>query len=58
MCIRDRLLWVDYAMPLEPLRQELERVCRAAPEWDGRVCLLQVTETTERAMQVMSLIYI
>ncbi|SBT04980.1 conserved membrane hypothetical protein [Candidatus Accumulibacter aalborgensis] len=50
------LLWVDYAMPLEPLRQELERVCRAAPEWDGRVCLLQVTETTERAMQVRALV--
>ncbi len=49
-------LWVDYAMPLEPLRRELERVCRAAPEWDGRLCLLQVTDTTERAMQLRALV--
>lgn len=45
-------LWVDYAMPLEPLRQELERICHAAPEWDGRVSILQVTESSERAMQL------
>jgi len=49
-------LWVDCAMPLDPLRQELERICRAAPEWDGRVCGLQVTDTSERAMQVRILV--
>lgn len=50
------VLWVDYAMPLDLLRQELECICRAAPEWDGRVCGLQVTETSERAMQVRILV--
>lgn len=49
-------LWVDYAMPLDPLRAELERVCRAAPQWDGRVCLIQVTDTSERAMQIRCLV--
>lgn len=49
-------LWVDYAMPLEPLRQELQRVCRAAPEWDGRLSLLQVTDANERAMQLRMLV--
>ncbi|HXE39366.1 MAG TPA: mechanosensitive ion channel domain-containing protein [Azonexus sp.] len=49
-------LWVDYAMPLAPLREELERVCRAAPEWDSRLCLLQVTDSTERAMQLRVLV--
>ncbi len=49
-------LWVDYAMPLEPLRQELERICQAAPEWDGRVCGLQVTDSGERAMQLRILV--
>jgi len=49
-------LWVDYAMPLDPLRQELERVCHAAPEWDGRLCLLQVTDTTDRAIQLRALL--
>ncbi len=49
-------LWVDCAMPLAPLRQALERICYAAPEWDGRVCVLQVTESSERAMQLRILV--
>lgn len=49
-------LWVDYRMPLEPLRQELQRVCEAHPLWDKRVALLQVTDTTERAMQLRALV--
>jgi len=48
--------WVDYGMPLAPLRAELERVCREAPQWDGRVCLIQVTDTSERAMQLRALV--
>ena len=46
------MLYLDYATPVEPLRQEAERVVKAAPEWDGRVFAVQVTDTTERAMQV------
>ncbi len=50
-------LWVDYAMPLEPLREELNNLCRQAPElWDGKVCVLQVTDTTEKAMQLRILV--
>lgn len=29
---------------------------QAAPEWDRRVCVLQVTDATERAMQVRLLV--
>lgn len=49
-------LWADYRLPLEPVRKELERICRAAPEWDGRVCVLQVTDANERAMQLRALV--
>lgn len=49
-------LWVDYRTPLEPLRQELNAICSAAPEWDGRLSLLQVTDTNERAMQLRALV--
>ncbi len=49
-------LWLDYRMPLAPLRAELERVCRSASEWDGRVAMIQVTDTTERAIQVRALV--
>jgi small-conductance mechanosensitive channel len=46
------LLWVDHTAELAPLRAEAERLARASPDWDGRVCKLQVVETSERAMQL------
>jgi small-conductance mechanosensitive channel len=49
-------LWVDYGMPVEPLRAELRRICEAAPEWDRRVCLVQVTDASDRAMQLRALV--
>jgi small-conductance mechanosensitive channel len=45
-------LWVDYRMPLTPLRKQAERICREAAEWDGRLCLLQVTDADQRGMQL------
>jgi small-conductance mechanosensitive channel len=49
-------LWVDYGMPVEPLRAELRRICEGAPQWDGRVCGIVVTDATERAMQLRALV--
>lgn len=50
-------LWVDYALPLEPLREELQRLVGAVPElWDQRVCVLQVTDSSERAVQLRALV--
>ncbi|RYX96125.1 MAG: mechanosensitive ion channel family protein [Comamonadaceae bacterium] len=49
-------LWVDYRMPLEPLRAAAQRACEAAPEWDQRLCLLQVVEAGERSMQLRVLV--
>jgi len=48
-------LYVDYEAPIERLRAELERVCRASPLWDGDVVNLQVTEVTDRVAQVRCL---
>lgn len=49
-------MWVDYAMPLEPLRLVAQRACELSPDWDGRLCKLQVVEAGERAMQVRVLV--
>jgi small-conductance mechanosensitive channel len=49
-------LWVDYALPLEPLRREALRICESSPDWDGRLCKIQVTDANERAMQVRVLV--
>lgn len=45
-------LWLDYRVPLAPLREETKRLCKAAAEWDGRVCVLQVTDANEHAIQL------
>lgn len=49
-------LWLDYRTPMAQVRAETERVCRSDPRWDGRVCIAQVTETSETAMQVRLLV--
>jgi len=49
-------LWVDYRMPVEPLRAELQRICEDSPDWDRRVAVLQVTEAGERAVQLRALV--
>lgn len=48
-------LYLDYAVPVEPLRAELQRVVRESPLWDGRVCGLQVTNLSEQTMEVRCL---
>lgn len=49
-------LWVDYALPLAPVREEFERLCGEVPHlWDGEVCVLQVTDCNKRAIQLRAL---
>jgi len=49
-------LWVDYRMPLAPLREALQKACEMSEHWDKRFALLQVTEAGERAMQLRCLV--
>jgi len=49
-------LYADYRLPLDPLRTELQRVLDAAPEWDKRVNVLQLTDVTERTIQIRVLV--
>lgn len=49
------MLYVDYEAPMDRLRAELERICRASPLWDGDVVNLQVTDITDRVAQVRCL---
>jgi small-conductance mechanosensitive channel len=45
-------LWVDYLTDLEPLRAEATRLAHGSKDFDGRVCLLQVVDASEKAMQL------
>ena len=48
--------WVDYTTDLEPLRKEATRLAQTSKDYDGRVCLLQVVDTSERAMKLRLII--
>ncbi len=50
------LLHVDYTIPLEPLRTRLREIVESSPHWDRRVCALQVTNATDRTMELRVLV--
>ncbi len=49
-------LYLDYSAPIDRLREEAKRFVEAQEEWDGRAFALQVTDITERTMQVRILV--
>lgn len=48
-------LYVDYSVPVEALRAQLEAIVHPHPLWDGKVCGLQVTNLTDRTMELRCL---
>ena len=50
------ILYLDYQVPMGELRKELKRLVENNSKWDRKVCGLQVTDTTEHAIQVRALV--
>jgi small-conductance mechanosensitive channel len=48
-------LYTDYTIDLDRLRAELQRILNASPHWDKRVCVIQVTNVTEKTMEIRAL---
>ena len=48
-------LYVNYSVPIEPLREELRRIVSGSQLWDGRVCGLQVTNLTDHSVELRCL---
>jgi hypothetical protein len=48
-------LYTDYTVPVEEVRQEFHRVLEASQMWDGKVWGLQVTNTSERTIELRAL---
>jgi small-conductance mechanosensitive channel len=45
-------LWVDYTLPLDEIRKALKEIIEPNPLWDKRFWNLQVTDATEKTMQI------
>ena len=48
-------IYVDYTVPIESIRTELQRILKSSELWDGKVCVLQVTNTSERTVELRAL---
>lgn len=49
-------IYVDYAFPVQALRDELERMVKDIPEWDKKVCNLQVTDIRDHVIELRVLV--
>lgn len=47
---------LDYTADMEAIRALLKSVVESSDKWDGRVCALQVTDSTDRAIQARALV--
>lgn len=47
---------LDWAIPVQAMREELRRLCEGTELWDGRVCVLQVTDATGGMVKVRALV--
>lgn len=49
-------LYVDYSLPVDAIRAEVTRLLGTIALWDGRVNVVQVTDATEKSMQIRILV--
>ncbi len=48
-------LYADYTVPVDEVRKELTRILQNSPHWDKKVDVLQVTNATERTIELRAL---
>jgi small-conductance mechanosensitive channel len=49
-------LYVDYAVPVERVRQKLSEIVKASKLWDGRVVNLQVSDAKDHVIELRALV--
>jgi len=48
-------IYVDYTVPVDAVREELKRILENSDLWDKKVCVVQVTNTSERTVELRAL---
>ena len=49
------MIYVDYTAPVQEMREELHRILESTELWDKKTWALQVTDATERTIQIRAL---
>jgi len=48
-------IYVDYTVPVEQVRAELHKILKNSELWDGKVCVLQTTNTSDHTLELRAL---
>ncbi len=48
-------IYVDYTVPFAAIREQLQKILSESELWDKKVCVLQVTNATERTVELRAL---
>ncbi len=49
-------IYADYTLPVQEVREELQKIVKGSEWWDGKVCGVQVTNATEHTIEIRALI--
>ncbi|TFG50531.1 MAG: mechanosensitive ion channel [Candidatus Brocadiia bacterium] len=49
-------IYTDYSVPIDEIRKELQNILNASDLWDKKVCVLQVTNATEKCVELRALV--
>jgi small-conductance mechanosensitive channel len=49
-------IYADYTFPVDAIREELDRLLEGNPLWDGKVKVVQVTDITDRTVEMRVLV--
>ena len=50
------LLYADYSLPFDKIKEEFERLISESPRWDGETGIIYINEFTERTMQLKAMV--
>jgi small-conductance mechanosensitive channel len=48
-------IYADYTVSIESVREQLHEILKDSEYWDGKVCVLQVTNTNDRTIELRAL---
>jgi small-conductance mechanosensitive channel len=48
-------IYTDYTVPVNAIRGQLQKILNESEHWDKKVCVLQVTNATDRTMELRAL---
>ncbi len=48
-------IYADYSLPIGEVRRELQKILESSGKWDGKVCALEVTNASERTVELRAL---